>query len=111
MSMIDTLKNLSANPVASAVPLIGAQLPLYQTVAAWLRTNYQSTAAYQKTSFTACFGKKMVAAYKKKYKCADSSEISTIDKQVNGEVRPVKQYDPVRDGDLFESVMADMVDA
>ena len=111
MSMIDTLKNLSAGPVASAVPLIEAQLPLYQTVAAWLRTNYQSTAAYQKTSFTACFGKKMVAAYKKKYKCADSSEISTIDKQVNGEVRPVKQYDPVRDGDLFESVMADMVDA
>jgi hypothetical protein len=71
MSMIDTLKNLSTGPVASALPLIEAQLPLYQTVAAWLRTNYQDTAAYQKTSFTACFGKKMVAAYRKKYKCAD----------------------------------------
>jgi hypothetical protein len=86
-------------------------LPLYQTVAAWLHTNYQSSAAYQKTSFTVCFGRKMVAAYKKKYKCADSSGISTIDKHVNGEVRPVKQYDPVRDGDVFESVMADMMDA
>jgi hypothetical protein len=107
MTMIDTLKNLAAGPIVGATPLIEA--PLYQTVAAWLHANHHSVAAYHKTNFTGRFGKKMVAAYKKKYNCSDSSEISTIHKQVNGEIRPVKQYDPVRDGDLFESVMTEMV--